>query len=75
MPEHFTKNTVMAVVWCKRCWKNTPHRIDDGRRGPCLTCLARREAESELFTKYKPVALFPELEPPEQLDLFSGQVP
>ncbi len=36
MPEHFTKNTLTATVWCNKCGRNTDHRIDDGRRGPCL---------------------------------------
>jgi len=39
MPEHFTKSTVEASVWCASCGKPTSHRIDDGRRGPCLVCL------------------------------------
>ncbi len=36
MPEHYTKNTIEATCWCKKCGKATQHRIDDGRRGPCL---------------------------------------
>jgi hypothetical protein len=39
MPEHYTKNTLQVTVWCNRCGKVTPHRVDDGRRGPCLTCV------------------------------------
>ena len=41
MPEHYTKNTVQVSVWCKACSKFTPHRVDGGRRGPCLTCMAK----------------------------------
>jgi hypothetical protein len=41
MPEHFNKQTVEATVWCNKCRKPTPHRIDDGRRGPCLTCIRK----------------------------------
>lgn len=41
MPEHFNKQTVEATVWCNPCGKPTPHRIDDGRRGPCLICMAK----------------------------------
>lgn len=33
---HFPKNTVEAACWCDSCGRETPHRIDDGRRGPCL---------------------------------------
>jgi len=48
MTEHFTKNTVEARLWCRKCSKFTMHRIDrdkdQGRRGPCLDCIARGEA-------------------------------
>lgn len=36
MPHHFTKGTVSAVFWCDVCYRDTEHRVDDGRRGPCL---------------------------------------
>lgn len=36
MPHHFQKNTMSASFWCNLCGKDTEHRIDDGRRGPCL---------------------------------------
>lgn len=36
MPEHYTRNTLTATCWCNKCGRNTEHRIDDGRRGPCL---------------------------------------
>jgi hypothetical protein len=45
MSEHFTKNTVEARLWCRKCYKLTMHRIDAGRKGPCLDCIARGEAE------------------------------
>lgn len=45
MPEHFTRNTVSAQFYCGRCKKVTPHRIDDRRKGPCLSCIARLEAQ------------------------------
>jgi hypothetical protein len=44
MPEHYTKSTVEASCWCLKCGKPTPHRIDDGRRGPCLVCLGAPHA-------------------------------
>jgi hypothetical protein len=44
MPQHYTKSTVQATVWCNPCGKLTPHRVDDGRRGPCLECIAKLEA-------------------------------
>jgi hypothetical protein len=39
MPEHYPKSTVEVSVWCDPCGKATMHRVDDGRRGPCLECL------------------------------------
>ena len=33
---HYQKNVVEASLFCNVCGKDTPHRIDDGRRGPCL---------------------------------------
>lgn len=51
MPEHYSKNTVSATVWCAPCGKPTPHRIDNGRRGPCLVCL-----EKPTQTKTRPPA-------------------
>lgn len=41
MPEHFTKRTVMARFWCLKCGQPTMHRVDSGRRGPCLVCLEK----------------------------------
>jgi hypothetical protein len=37
--EHYTKNTVTATAWCKKCGGFKSHRIDGGRVGPCLTCV------------------------------------
>jgi hypothetical protein len=34
--EHFPKSTLTATAWCLKCNRNTEHRIDDGRVGPCL---------------------------------------
>jgi hypothetical protein len=55
MPHHFTKSTIQADVWCTKCHKITPHRVFDGRRGPCLDCLARLESE----IKNRPVIVAP----------------
>jgi hypothetical protein len=46
-PEHFTKNTISANFWCNKCAKPTLHRVDDRRRGPCLACMAKLEAERQ----------------------------
>lgn len=39
MPEHYTKGTLETTAYCGRCGKFTQHRVDAGRRGPCLECL------------------------------------
>lgn len=41
MPEHYTKATLEVSVWCRACGKHTMHRVDSGRRGPCLECLRK----------------------------------
>ena len=39
MPEHFTKNTLETTAYCGKCQAFTQHRVDGGRRGPCLECI------------------------------------
>jgi hypothetical protein len=39
MTQHFTKNTVEASFYCNKCGHTTMHRIDNGRKGPCLECI------------------------------------
>ena len=41
MPEHFTKNTLETTAYCGKCQAFTQHRVDGGRRGPCLECLSK----------------------------------
>lgn len=47
MPEHYTKSTVEASIFCRKCGKNTPWVISGGRRQYCKLCQEKREAESE----------------------------
>ena len=47
MSEHFTKNTLEITAYCARCAKQTQHRVDGGRKGPCLDCLEMRRIEAE----------------------------
>jgi hypothetical protein len=54
MPHHFTKATVSATFWCTKCHKDTHHRVDDGRRGPCLECMKKLEAAREQPKREKP---------------------
>jgi hypothetical protein len=35
---HLSKNTVSETYHCNKCGRSTPHRVDDGRKGPCLVC-------------------------------------
>jgi len=48
MTEHFTRNTVSAQFYCGKCRRMTAHRIDDRRKGPCLECIAKLEAQHAL---------------------------
>jgi len=45
MSEHYTKNTQQAEEWCRKCGRLRPHRIDAGRRGPCLVCLEKLSSQ------------------------------
>jgi hypothetical protein len=60
---HHTKNTVEASEYCNPCGRMTPHRIDAGRRGPCLVCMTKLAHD---LTQAMP----PESTGPEQADLF-----
>jgi hypothetical protein len=56
MSQHFTRSTVSAAFYCNKCARETQHRIDDRRRGPCLECIARndklcRDARKELSAR------------------------
>jgi hypothetical protein len=63
MPEHYPKSVVEAQCWCDVCWRLTPHRIDDGRRGPCLI--------DHHPVKHPETCKRPEPEPAQQ-ELFEG---
>ena len=43
MTQHYTRNTVEAASWCRKCNKPTMHRVDGVRLGPCLICLKKLE--------------------------------
>jgi ribosomal protein L44E len=47
VPEHYTKNTLECTAYCNRCGGDTQHRVDDGRRGPCLECIRKLELKNE----------------------------
>ena len=36
MTIHYTKNTLEVTAWCAKCQRDTQHRVDGGRRGPCI---------------------------------------
>ena len=64
MTQHYTRNTVEASAWCKRCNKPTMHRIDGVKLGPCLKCMDRHEAPGKIEPRSEPAE--------EQLSLFGG---
>ena len=62
-PEHYTRSTVSCTIWCNKCNKHTVHRVDGGRRGPCMVCLEKLNAEHDQRKKE-------EAETPKQKGLF-----
>jgi hypothetical protein len=45
VPEHYTKETVSATCYCRKCGRETLHRVDGGRRGSCRVCMDKLEEE------------------------------
>lgn len=43
--EHYTKSTISATAFCRKCRKFTMHRVDLGRLGPCMPCIAETAGE------------------------------
>ncbi len=67
MSEHYPRHTVSASAWCPKCQKHTQHRIDGTRKGPCLDCMAKYDAEKAVIDFD---ALRRKLSPPPQISLF-----
>ena len=44
--QHYTRNTVEAEAWCKKCSKFTMHRIDGVKLGPCIPCMAKSNTKA-----------------------------
>ena len=61
MTQHYPRNTVSVGAFCKKCQRETQHRVDGTRKGPCLDCIARLEAQASL----------PRKPPRTQLSLFT----
>jgi hypothetical protein len=49
-PQHYTKNTVQAAIWCNSCGKITPWRIADGRRQYCIPCYETKPRDAKTPT-------------------------
>ena len=64
MTQHFTRNTVSASHWCGKCQKQTQHRIDGVRLGPCLPCCEKLQAQHDIDELQRKVE-------PEQKELFA----
>jgi len=45
MGEHYTKNTESVTLYCKQCQQFTQHRVDGGRRGPCMNAHPASKAQ------------------------------
>jgi hypothetical protein len=53
MAEHYTKNTLECTAWCGKCQRDTQHRVDGGRRGPCLEHGSGGPSKKQLAAKEK----------------------
>jgi hypothetical protein len=67
MTQHYTRLTVSAAHYCSKCRKQTQHRIDRGRKGPCLECIARLDLQHDAIDFEE---LRRKLSPPPQISLF-----
>ncbi len=38
MTQYYTSNTISVARWCNKCRKQTQHRVDGHRAGPCMEC-------------------------------------
>jgi len=47
MAKHHTRRTISAAAWCNKCRRQTQHRVDDRRIGPCMECGKERPAEQK----------------------------
>jgi hypothetical protein len=65
---HMTRNTQQASFWCNPCQRVTMHRVDGGRKGPCLECMKRADVGREIRRKAGR-----DLERLQQSELFGGQ--
>lgn len=68
MTQHFTLRTVSSTFYCGKCKKSTSHRIDKGRKGPCLACIERLEAAHQVIDFDE---LRRKMRGPEQKELFA----
>ena len=46
MTEHYPKSTISVSAFCRKCQKQTQHRVDDVRLGPCLVCIEKLREQS-----------------------------
>lgn len=59
--EHYPRNTVEVGAWCSKCHKETRHRVDGVKLGPCFDCMKR------LDNPVIPSIVEPEI---EQMEMF-----
>lgn len=46
MRHFFSKDTVEAMIWCKKCARDTPHAVMGGLPAYCKVCQAKPLEES-----------------------------
>lgn len=44
--QHYTRGTVEASAWCRKCGKPTMHLVFGVKLGSCKKCISKLEAEN-----------------------------
>jgi len=70
MPQHYTKATTEALIFCKRCMNETLWRVADGRRQWCIPCYEKALARTALEKAERERAAKEEAARPQQMGLF-----
>ena len=54
----YTRNTIEAPNYCRKCGRETQWKIDGGRPTYCLVCYNKPHTEENLETKIEQPGLF-----------------
>ena len=63
MPEHYSKSTVEASIFCPKCMKMTQWRVADGRRQWCIACYKNDHPEPLILAAHPAQMTFSDIVP------------